>query len=172
LKKKAKEQFVGIMEWWNKEFKNLSFADDKPASPDAIQYKEGELFVQDWLKIMGTHEKSGINLNWAIHNVYRFNKDGKIDVFLQYYDNSAFAEINNSSRTIENGTVYIDHPYIVTVRKCVNAYCAEDIEALKTFYSPKAIFWKSDFKAGKPINLEEKMKENKETFANFANITL
>ncbi len=168
--KKAREQFVKTIEWWNKEFKNLTVADDKPAFPDAFQYKGGELFVQDWLKITGVHEKTGINLNWAIHNVYRFNKNGKIDVFLQYYDNSIFTEINNSSRTIENGTVYINHPYIVTVRKFVNAYSAEDIEALKTFYSPKAIFMKSDFKAGKTINLEAKMKEDKEVFANCDNI--
>ena len=172
MKKKSREQLVRTIEWWNRELKNLSIADDKPAFPDALQYKGGELFVQDWLRITGVHEKSGINLNWAIHNVYRFNKNGKIDLFHQYFDNSIFSEINNSSRTIENGTVYINHPYIVTVRKCINAYCAEDIETLKTFYSPKAIFWKSDFKADKTINMETKMKENKEVFATYNNITL
>lgn len=172
VEKRAKEQFVETLEWGKRELKNVSVVDDKSASPDAIQYKDGELFVQDWLRLKGTHEKTGINLNYAVHNVYHFNKAGKIDAFLQYFNTDVFTEIDNSSRTIENGNVYINHPYIVTVRKCVNAYCAKDIETLKTFYSPKTMFMKSDFKAGKPINLEEKMKEDKGFFALWNNITL
>ena len=111
-------------------------------------------------------------MNWAVHNVYRFNKDGKINLLLQYYDDDIFNEINNSSRTIENGIVYINHPYIVTVRKLANAYCEENIDAMLELYAPDAMFTKSNFKTGEYYGLEAKKKEFKETFAYFDNITL
>lgn len=168
----TKEQFGRMMDWWNKEFKNLAMTDDKPATPDALEYKEGGLWVQDWMKLIATHEKSGINLNWAVHDVYHFNKDGKIDILLQYYDPTPFTELNNSGRTIENGTVYINHPYIVTVRKLVNAWCNEDIETLKKYYSPKAVFTDLSSKAGIIVSLEEKMNRNRTTFASLDNIKL
>lgn len=168
---RAKKYFGGYIDWWSG-VDQLAVKDDTPAFPDAIKYKEGGLWVQDWLKISGIHKKTGINIDWPVHNLYRFNKEGKIDLIRQYFDNKMFDEINNSQRTIENGTVYINHPYINTVRKLVNAYCAGDIETMTDFYTPKTMFWKSDGKANEFLNLEEKMKENKETFANYNNIKL
>lgn len=171
LNKILKKDMGGAIDWWQG-VENLSIKDNTPAYPDAINYKVGGLWVQDWLKITGTHKKTGINIDLPIHNLYSFNKEGKIRIFHQYYNNDLFEEIRNSQRTIENGTVYINHPYIVTVRKCVNAYCAEDIETLKSFYSPKAESWKSDFKGMKFISLDEKMKENEAVFSANSNIVL
>lgn len=170
--RKTREQFAGMMAWWNKEFKNLAITDDKPAFPDAIQYKDGGLFVQDWLRITGTHEKSGINVNWPFHNVYHFNEDGKIDVLLQYYNDDLFTEIDNSAKTVENGTIYINHPHIVTVRKLVNAYCNEDIETMLKYYSPDAIFTDLSNKVDVVTSLKDKMNSNRSTFADLSDIRL
>lgn len=144
---------------------NLSFKNDTPSVPDAIQYKKGGLWVHDWIRATGIHKETGINIDLPFSNAYQFNKEGKINTWIQYADMAALNEIGKSKQTIENGTVYINHPYIVTVRKLVNAYCAKDIETMTSFYTPKAIFWKSDGKVNEFINLEEKMKENKQTFA-------
>ena len=171
LIKRLKKEMGGGIEWWQG-VENFTIKDDTPAFPDAINYKVGGLWVQDWLRITGTHKKTGFNIDLPVHNLYSFNKEGKIRIFHQYFDTSIFEKINNSLRTIENGTVYINHPYILTVRKLINAYCAKDVETLKSFYSPKASFWKSDFKGMKMISLEEKMKENESTFSTYNNIML
>jgi len=169
--KKLKKEMAGYIDWWQG-FDNLSVTDDTPAFPDAINYTKGGLWVQDWLRVKGIHKNTGVQIDFPIHNLYSFNKAGKIQLMIQYYKEDFLNEINNSGRTIENGTVYINHPYIVTVRKLVNAYCAEDINTWKSFYDPKATFWRSDFKELKEINLDEETKGTMETFSDFDNIKL
>lgn len=169
--KRSGKNLASGLDYWQG-FTNLSIKDETSEGPDAIQYKKTGLWVYDRTRITGTHKNSGIAVNLPSANAYHFNKEGKIDTWVQYLNTEVLSEINRSNRTTENGVVYINHPYITIVRKCVNAYCAEDIDALKTFYSSKAIFWKSDFKAGKTINLEEKIKEDKTVFADCDNISL
>ena len=104
-----------------KNYDNFMVEDQKPAYPDAIEYKEGGTWVQDWLIMTGIHKATGIVLDLPVHNLYRFNKAGKITTMVSYFNDDVFEEIGNSLRTVENGTVYINHPYIVTVRKVMNA---------------------------------------------------
>ena len=42
--------------------------------------------------------------------------------------------------TQENGKIYINHPYIITVRKLVNAYCAKNISVLCLNFIPRMLF--------------------------------
>jgi hypothetical protein len=168
---KLKKDYAKNMDWWQG-VENLTIKDDTPAFPDAIQYRKEGLWVQDWLRATGIHKETGVMIDFPFSNLYRFDKDGKINTIVQYFNPETFKDVNNSMRTIENGTVYINHPYIVAVRKCINAYCAEDIETMRSFYSPKATFWRSDFKAGKTINLEEKLEGNKKFFDACDNIKL
>lgn len=161
----------GGVDWW-KDVANFSVSDDSPAFPDAIQYKGEGFWVQDWLRVTGTHKKTGINIDWPLHNLYHFNKAGKIDGLHQYYNDKIFTEIDNSSRTIENGTVYINHPYIVTVRKLMNAWCAENLDSLAKFYSPKAFFFELPFKQSKFIGLDESLKETRDVFDKYDNLKM
>ena len=154
-----------------KAFSNLSVVDDSPASPDAIDYKGGGFLVQDWLRMKRTHNETGINLNLMIHNLYAFNKNGKIYSIHQYFDNSVFDEIGRSSRTTENGKIYINHPYILTVRKLVNAYCSEDLDSLRKFYASNAVFTDMSRKMGTSLNLEQALNGSKKTFDDLSNIT-
>lgn len=107
-----------------------------------------------------------------IHNLYSFNKENKIFIHSQYFDDTIFKEIGNSLKTKENGKFYINHPYIVTVRKVVNAYCAEDIETMFSFYATNATFGSSSMKTNQLIGVEEKKKDDKETFATYDNMQL
>jgi hypothetical protein len=129
----------GHIDWWSA-FANLSIIDDKPAFPDAIEYKKGGLWVQDWLRWTGIHKETGINLNLRVHTLYSFNKEGKINSLHWYFDNDVFDEIYKSTKTQEDGLVYKYHPYINIVRKAVNAYCAKNTDKMFEFYTGDAVF--------------------------------
>jgi ketosteroid isomerase-like protein len=167
-----KENYLKSLDWWSTEFENLKVVDDAPAYPDAIDYTKGGLWVQDWLLITGTHKKSGINLNFHLHNLYSFNVDGKITSLHLYFNNDQFEEINSSGTTQENGKIYINHPYIITIRKLVNAYCAKNVVTLSEFFSPDASFTNSTKKWGLSVDLTERKKEWDETFIKNDNIKM
>ena len=154
-----KENFVKSLDWWSSEFENLKVTDDPPAFADAIDYTKGGLWVQDWLLITGTHKKSGIQLNLHMHNLYSFNKAEKISSVILYFDPTQLDEINQSTSTRENGKVYINHPYIISVRKLVNAYCAENLSAMAEYYSPNARFSNTTMKWDENIDLKARKKE-------------
>lgn len=167
-----KVDYLKTTDWFSTEFENLKVVDDSPGYPDAIDYTKGGLWVQDWLLITGTHKKSGINLNLHIHNLYSFNKDGKITSISLYFDNNQFEEISSSSSTQENGKIYINHSYIITVRKLVNAYCAKNIVTMSEFYSPDATFGNSTMKWGVTMDLAARKKGWEGEFANNDNIKM
>ena len=167
-----KEDYLKSLDWWSTEFENLKVVDDAPGYPDAIDYTKGGLWVQDWLLITGTHKKSGINLNLHLHDLYSFNKDGKITSLSLYFDNSQFEEITSSGFTQENGKVYINHPYILTVRKSVNAYCAKNINTMSEFYSPDAVFSNSTMKWGVTMDLAARKKGWEAEYAKYDNIKM
>jgi len=167
-----KEDFLKSIDWWSAEFENLKVTDDSPAYPDAIEYSKGGLWVQDWLLITGTHKKSGINLNLSIHHLYSFNKAGKITSLHLYFNNDLFEAISTSGATQENGKIYINHPYIISVRKLVNAYCSENLAAMTDFYSPGVSFANSTMKWGENMDLTARKKELTESFANTDNIKM
>lgn len=146
--------------WWKENFENLKIEDHKPAYPDAVEYKGGGLWVQDWLLVTATHKKSGINLEVPLHNLYSFNEEGKIFIMDTYFNNDVFEEIANSQTKKENGKVYINHPYIAEVRKCVNAHVDKDLEGWASFFAPEATFMASWAEFGTSLTFEE-LKEMK-----------
>jgi ketosteroid isomerase-like protein len=143
--------------WLNAEFENIKVEDQKPAYPDALEYKGDVTWVQDWLIMTGRHIKTGIHLELPIHCLYNFNSDGKITVMSLYFDDDIFEEINNSLEKKLNGKVFIYHPYIVTVRKLMNAYVDGDLETWKGFFAENAVFYNTMTEWGKYRTLEEIM---------------
>jgi hypothetical protein len=141
--------------YWKNNFENFSVADQKPAYPDALEYKEGGIWVQDWLIATGIHKETGVVLNLPVHNMYRFNDEGKITIIVRYFNNYVFEEIAHSQTTRENGDVYINHPYIVTVRKAMNAFMAKDFEKWASFFTPNARFSSITMPVGESMSLEE-----------------
>jgi len=167
-----KDDYLKSIDWWSAEFENLKVVDDTPAYPDAIEYAKGGLWVQDWLLITGIHKKSGINLNLHIHNLYSFNSAGKINALFLYFNNDQFEAINSSGSIQENGKIFINHPYILAVRKLANAYCAENVAAMVDFYAPGASFGNSAMKWGESIDLAKRKKELEADFAESDNIKM
>jgi len=153
--KTANEKIGKGLAKWSSSYENLKVEDHKPAYPDAVEYKEGGTWVQDWLLMTGIHKETGIVLELPIHNLYSFDDEGKIRMMAMYFDDDVFEEIANSKGTKENGTVYINHPYILTVRKGVNAFVARDIEKMASSFSPKAGITLSSMKPDEYMTLEE-----------------
>ena len=156
-----KEQNVKGLKWWASNFSGLSVSNDGEGYPDAIKYGNGELWVQDWLRVKGTHIESGINLDLSLHNVYRMNEDGKIEMMISYFNNDVFEAINSSSSKTGNGNIYIHHPYINKMRKSINAYTAEDIDGLAGFYAEGVSFGNSTLPWKETLNWD-KQKERLE----------
>jgi len=167
-----REVYLNSLDWWSAEFENLKVVDDTPAYPDAINYTKGGLWVQDWLLITGTHKKSGINLNLHMHCLYSFNKDDKITALFLYFNNNQFEAITASGTTQENGKIFINHPYINTVRKYVNDYCAENLAAMADNYAPDATFSNSTMNWGDSDDIAKHKKNLEGQFANNANIKM
>lgn len=157
--------YIKGFDWGLTDFDNLKIKDDAPAYPDAIEYNKGGLWVQDWLVMTGTHKKSGINLELHLHNLYQFNKDGKIASVFMYFDQKQFMDIDASDKTQENGKIFINHPYIITVRKLLNAYCSMNLNATVDYYTKDAQFYNSTMKMGESMDLEAKIKTLESTFA-------
>lgn len=155
--KTANENIGKGLEKWSSGFENLQVKDFKPAYPDALEYKDGGLWVQDWLLMTGTHKESGINLDLPVHNIYSFDDNGKVTMLISYFNNDVFEEIADSKGKKKNGTVYINHPYIASVRKAVNAFVAKDFEKMASFYSPKARIILSSMKEGESLSVDEYM---------------
>jgi hypothetical protein len=159
------------IDWW-KGFENLTIEDNKPAFPDAINYKVGGLWVQDWMIWKATHKETGYNINLPVHSLYSFNDKGKIRSIIQYFDSHPFDEIYKNARTIQSGVVYNYHPFIVSVRKAVNAYCAEDLDKLSGFYTPDAVFGSTALKVNETVKLDEQKKAFKKFFDDNSSISL
>lgn len=66
----------------------------------------------------------------------------------------AFASFSQDSK--QNGTIYINHPYIDVVNKGIKAYLAQDDAANREIYADTAKFWISGME--KPISIDEAMK--------------
>jgi ketosteroid isomerase-like protein len=168
--KTSNADFAKGLNWWKNNIENLSVKDFPGAYPDAIEYADGNLWVQDWLLITGTHKSSGINLELEMHNMYAIDKDGKVKTFIQYYNNNVFEDINVAQTTQENGKVYIGHPYIATVRKLVNAYAAEDLKTMLQYYAENAQFSTIEQDWDKSIDLETRKKGIQQNFDNAKDI--
>ena len=169
--KKPQKYMAGFVDWW-RGFDNFIIKDDKPAFPDAIDYKNDGLWVQDWLLWTGTHKATGIKVKIHVHDLYRFNKDGKIAVANQYFSDNIFEQIEKSQKTIESGVIYKYHPYINVTRKAVNAWAAKDMETWLSFYTHDAVFGSLSLKDGESIDLKTKKADDQKTFATYNTIEL
>ncbi len=155
MNKRTKEQLANQVNWWKENYSDMKVWDDKPAYPDALDYKDGETWVQDWIVFYAEHNKTGIVLNLKIHSLYAFNDEGKVAAQLSYFDPGVFDEITKAEKTTENGKVYDNHPNIVTVRKVMRAFVNKDLDTFASFFHEKASFASLTQELGESNNMEE-----------------
>ncbi len=162
----AKSEMGDNIDWWQSNFTDMKIEDHKPAYPDALDYKDGGMWVQDWRLFTARHKKTGINLEVPLHSLYAFNDDGKIVANHTYFNNDVFELISESQKTTENGEVYDNHPYILTVRKLVNAFRDRDADKYRSFFSDDAIVIFSWNEFGETETIDEATAGMKRMFDN------
>ena len=166
-----KEQLANGLNWWSN-VENLNIKDYPSTSPDAIEYSSGEIWVQAWFLVTGVHKETGIYMEIMLHNMFKFDDKGKISQMVQDYKNDVMELITDNLTPSENGTIYMNHPYITSVRKLINAYRELDIDKWETFFAPSARFSNTTMKPKEFNGIEKQREELKKAFANTKEIRL
>ena len=69
-KGRDKEAYLKGVNFWKENVDYLSISSSKGSYPDALVYKDGEVWVQTWNQIKGVHNKTGVKLDMPIHNMF------------------------------------------------------------------------------------------------------
>lgn len=133
-----KEDLLKEVANWRDNYEYTNLTRSKGAYPDALEYKEnlqkGEIWVQTWENLKGTHKQTGVKIDVPIHRAYVLNKELKIKTQFVYLNNRPFDEIFYSKSDRKNGEIFINHENINTVRKMIAAYEHQDFNKYSAFY--------------------------------------
>jgi ketosteroid isomerase-like protein len=135
----SKENFLGWIKWDKENLSYTSISRQGGAYPDALEYKDGNVWIQTWDVVKGMHTKTGIKMNRPSHKLYNLDKEGKILAMIEYTADP-WQKIRDNSVVRRNGTLYNSHDYINTVRKLMGALEHNDVETAYGYYSEKATF--------------------------------
>jgi len=124
------------------------------AYPDAIEYKDGKIWVQTWNYLKGVHNDTGVKIEMPVHNLYRLNDDNKIDMVINYnYPIGKDIRAGFNPRT--NGTLYNQHENINTVRKMMAALEHGDADKGFSYFTEEAKFTNLDMADGESATLAQ-----------------
>ena len=158
----SKTQFMNNMKWWHSNFDYFSIEKDLPAYPDVIEYKQGnQTWVQTWERIYAVNKNNGVKVDMPFHRLYYLNDDyTRIKSAFEYANQNVFNALNDNNYERTNGTIYINHEYINTVRKVMYAFENADYEKAYAHFADDASFYDVNDPWGANINLDEAKKRN------------
>ena len=163
----SKTAFIGQSKWWNANIDYLKISQDLPAYPDAIEYKQGgQLWIQTWENVYGVNKQTGVEFDMPIHRLYMLNKEATKILYLQdYTDRSNYRRMWDAwpSRDRENGTIYINHENINTVRKVLYSFLNGDTEKCYSFFHENSTF--EDINETEILTLDDIKNRDKEMFS-------
>ncbi len=161
----TKENFINNVKFWKDNISYLSITRSQGAYPDALEYKDENnadvTWVQTWEHVKGVHNKTGVKLDMPFHRLFIVNKENKITMMMNYYDERVYAEIGQSFVERENGTIYNHHEYINKVRRLIHAFENDDPETGYSFFDEKARFSNINMPVGKTLSMEESKEGDK-----------
>ncbi|WP_209404223.1 nuclear transport factor 2 family protein [Pseudozobellia sp. WGM2] len=162
-----KARYVKNAYRWNDELDYFSIEVFPGAYYDAIEYKkdnkDDEVWVQTWDLLKGIHKETGVKFTSPTHDLVLVTKDLKIKTIIHYFNPSIFDEMLNSFSERSNGTIYINHDNINTVRKAVYAFENSDLDKAISFYSDDARFFNINDDFNTP-DTKDKVKEVRQEF--------
>lgn len=163
-----KEQYLKNATWWSKNLSYLSIKRQDGAYPDAIKYKDSGdgLWVQTWDNLKGVDTKTGSKINMPIHRLFGLDKDNKIKVMINYYNDEVLADIGRSYNTRTNGVIYDNHEYINSVKMAFAAFENGDLETAYSFFDDDARFRNSSMIPGDKAKTMDEVKESNIDFLN------
>ena len=150
----TKANYAGGAKWWKENVAYLSLTPSPGAYPDALEYKDGQMWVQTWDQMKGVHNETGVKIDVPVHRMYRF-KDGLIDLAISYHNQAVYREIGESFEDRKNGVIYNHHDNINSVRRMIHAIEHGDMETALGFYDEKAQIRNLEMERGKSMNKEE-----------------
>lgn len=161
-----KQQFKNQVNFWKNNVDYLSIEPTSGAYPDALEYKDGQVWVQTWNHLTGVHNTTGVKIDVPIHRLYRF-KDGKIDLMISYHNERIYWEIGQSFEDRKNGTIYNHHDYINYVRRLMHAFEHGDFDTAYSFFDEDARFNSIEMPRGESMTLEEVKERNRKMMEDF-----
>ncbi len=162
----TKEQFMNQVNFWKENVAYLSIEPSPGAYPDALEYKDGDVWVQTWNHLKGVHNTTGVKIDVPIHRMYRL-KDGKIDMMVSYHNERIYWEIGQSFEDRKNGTIYNHHDYINSVRRLMHAFEHGDFDKAYSYFDEKCRFNNLEMPRGESMTLDEVKSRNQEMMENF-----
>ncbi len=160
-KGRTKEQFVNSVKWMKDNISYMSIEPSPGAYPDALEYKDGEIWVQTWDNLKGMHNDTGVKVNSPSHRLIQFNKDMKIYRMINYSNNRVGWEIGESMGDLQNGVLYKQHDNINKVRIMMSAFENNDLEKAYSFFHEDVRFNSLELPIGETMSLDEIKERNK-----------
>ncbi len=155
-----KDDMIESVAFWQENTKYLSMEPTGEAYPDAIEYKNGQVWVQTWNTVKGMHKKTGVKLDMPFHRLIAMDEDNKIKTMFSYYDESVYREIGNSLTDRKNGIIYNHHDNINTIRKVMVAFENMDFDTAYSYFSDDAVFMSLET-GNERMNMDQIKERNK-----------
>ena len=163
----GKDRILGNINNFKNNFNYVSFNDSPGAYPDALEYKKDGNWVQSWFNVYGVHKVTGVELDHPVLRIYGLNDDStKIVGIIEYSNKRNFDQIANARTDMKNGTIYMSHQHINTVRKVQFAYQNGDVENAISFFHENATI--NDINESKIMNMDETLERDGKMFADWA----
>ncbi len=113
----TRRNLMGQAVWLSNNMVNLKIENRPPAYPDAMEFKDGPVYVYTYEMMTGFDKNNGFKINSPRNSTFIFDESGEKINRLLFSDNTAhFQKYFDSGETRTNGTIYKDHPMIAKVR--------------------------------------------------------
>ena len=162
----GKQRVLNNIDWFKNYFDYVSFNDSPGAYPDALEYKKDGNWIQSWFNVYAVHNETGVELDHPVLRLYSLNDDStKIIGIIEYSNKRNFDQIANARTDMKNGTIYMSHKHINTVRKVQFAYQNGDVEKAVSFFHENATI--NDINESMIMNMDETLERDGKMFANW-----
>ena len=162
----TKQNVINNIKWFRDYFDYVSFDDTEGAYPDMLEYKRSGNWVQSWFRVYGVHKNTGVELDHNVLRIYRLNEDvTKITAIIEYSNKSNFRMIGDARSDRENGTIYVSHENINSVRKAMYAFLNGDAEKAYSFFHENSRF--HDINEEDVMTFDEIKARDNKIFANW-----
>ena len=137
----GKAAIIANMTSWKNNWEYLSFERSEGSYPDALEYDKSGNWVFSWNHLYAINKTTGVKFDSPILRGYVLNEsNSKITRIHEYNNSSNFSMVNDSFYERKNGTIYINHEHINTVRKLQYAFANGDVDKAFSFFHENAVF--------------------------------
>ena len=150
----GKSALVANMTSWKNNWEYLSYDRSEGSYPDALEYDKSGNWVFSWNHLYAINKTTGVKFDSPILRGYVLNEDSSKIIRIHEYNNRMnFLQVNDSFYERKNGTIYVNHEHINSVRKLMYAFANGDVDKAFSFFHENANY--VDINETKGMNEEE-----------------